>query len=166
MQERGCGMRSACNVGDVGSADNRKARLLIVEDETLIATYLSELLGFLGCDVCARATSGLAALKAAERDRPDLAIVDIGLPGGMDGVNTAYLLRRQFDIPSIFLSGASNTALLARARMVQAPAFIEKPFTLDDVERAIKAALPRRPDGRLESGIPGGAAKGSADPKR
>jgi DNA-binding NarL/FixJ family response regulator len=59
----------------------------------------------------------------------------------MDGISTASLLRERFDIPSIFLSGASSAALLARARSVQPPGFIHKPFMPDDIERAVSAAF-------------------------
>lgn len=115
LQERGFEARPACNVAEPGASGSGKPRLLIVEDESLISRYLADLLGQLGYGVSACVASGHAALEAAARDRPDLAIVDIGLAGGMDGISTACLLRQRFDTPSIFLSGASDAALLARA---------------------------------------------------
>ena len=127
--------------------DGTKKRLLVVEDERLIGLYLMELLTELKYDVCAQTSSGLSALKIAERDRPDLAIVDIGLVGNMDGISTALHLRERFNIPTIFLSGTSDAVLLERAQAAQCLGFIQKPFMPDDIERAVKAAFARDPNG-------------------
>jgi DNA-binding NarL/FixJ family response regulator len=163
LQERGSEARRACNGAESGGSGGRSRRLLIVEDEHLIAQYLADLLEQLGYSVCAQVGSGTAALSAADRDRPDLALVDIGLAGAMDGIRTACLLRQRFDIPSIFVSGTSNAALLARARVARPPGFIQKPFMPDEIERALDTAFARRTGKPLDDMRPGGTAGGKSD---
>lgn len=163
MANRGLAARGACNADEAGVSGGGKPRILIVEDEALIAQYLADLLRQLGYCVCGHAASGDAALKAAERGRPNLALVDIGLAGSMDGIRTACLLLQKFDIRSIFLSGTSNAALLARARLAQPPGFIQKPFMPDEIERAVRAAFARRLDGAMGDTEPTGTIAGKSD---
>lgn len=116
------------------------ARVLVIEDEGAIARYLVDLLQALDYDTCPPAASGTAGLKTAEAERPDVAIVDIGLLGDMDGIQTVETLRDRFGIPSIFLSGTIDGAVLARARTVNPLGFIQKPFMPREVELAMAAA--------------------------
>lgn len=126
---------------ECGTRAGRKGRLLVVEDETLIAEYLVDLLAALGHEVCPPASTGLSALRIADSDRPDLAIVDIGLAGKMDGIETACELRARFGISSIFLSGASNAAVLERANAAGGAGFVQKPFLANEIERAVDQAF-------------------------
>ncbi len=80
-------------------------------------------------------------MEFARATKPDLALVDIGLRGKTDGIATAEQLRAQFEIPTIFLSGNSNSATLERAMMVGPVDFIEKPFRPERLVAALEKAL-------------------------
>ncbi len=116
-------------------------RILVVEDETLIALYLIELLSDLEYDVSGPAASASRALRLAEEVRPDLALVDIGLTGRADGIAIALELRERFDIPTIFLSGTSDPATVSRAKLAAPVDFIHKPFAAGQLEAALKGAF-------------------------
>lgn len=124
----------------VASSDSRKrARILIVEDEALVASYIEEVLVEAGFEVAGVASSGPEALSLAE-NRPTLALVDIRLTGPIDGIELACLLR-QSGIPSIFLSGLFDAATMDRAATAQPLGFLAKPFLPSQVFRAIERAL-------------------------
>ena len=75
---------------------------------------------------------------------PDLALVDIKLAGPMDGIEVAQLLRRRFNVPSIFLSGVADPAMMRAGAQGAAPlGFLEKPFRPSQVFNALQRALAR-----------------------
>ncbi len=113
----------------------------MVEDETLIALYLVELLADLDYDVFGPAASAVRALRLAEDVRPDLALVDIGLTGRADGIAIAVELRDRLGIPTIFLSGTSDPATIKRAKLAAPVDFIHKPFAAGQLEAALKGAF-------------------------
>ena len=125
-----------------GSSDSRNAginqhRILVVEDEAIVALYLSDMLEDLSYDLCGMAASGAAALDIAARERPALALVDIGLQGGLDGIETACALRTRFAVSSLFMSGASDADTLERARAVGGRGFLSKPYAGADLKAAL-----------------------------
>lgn len=135
-------LRDAADATSHTAADDQAAgRVLVIEDEGAIARYLVDLLQALNYDTCPPAASGTVGLRTAEAERPDVAIVDIGLLGDMDGIQTVETLRDRFGIPSIFLSGTIDGAVLARARTVNPLGFIQKPFMPREVELAMAAAM-------------------------
>ena len=114
-------------------------RILVVEDETLVALHLSSMLEDLNYDVCGMAPSGAAALDIAGRERPALALVDIGIRGDLDGIETARALRDRFAVPSLFMSGASDAETLQRARDVQACGYLCKPYGMAELKAALES---------------------------
>lgn len=116
-------------------------RILIVEDEILIALYLAELLVDLDYHVSGPVSSAAKALRLAEEARPDLALIDIGLTGRTDGIAIALDLRDRFGIPTIFLSGTADPATISRAKSAAPVDFIHKPFAADQLEAALKGAF-------------------------
>jgi two-component system, response regulator PdtaR len=82
-------------------------RILIVEDEALLALELEETLEQAGFQVVGVTPTCGAALEWAERHSPDLVLMDIGLAGRRDGIEAAMILQRDFGIPSLFLTGIS-----------------------------------------------------------
>src|SRR5690606_33774955 len=90
--------------------------VLIVEDEMIIAYCIADQLEDLQFSVQGIEASGEEALKTAAAKKPDIAIVDVGLRGRLDGVETAIELRRRFDVPSILASGAGGKALAERVK--------------------------------------------------
>ena len=115
--------------------------ILIVEDEALIASYIKEVLGESGFRVAGIAASGREALSLAAETHPALALVDIRLTGPTDGIELACQLRRDFALPSIFLTGLVDAETIERAQVAQPLGFLAKPFLPSQVFNAIQRAL-------------------------
>jgi DNA-binding NarL/FixJ family response regulator len=117
------------------------ARLLIVEDDILLASSLDELLSASGFDVVGIAGSAATALGLAEERHPQLALIDIRLVGPIDGIELAYLFREEFRIPAIFLSGLADPETKERALLAQPIAFLRKPYRASQLYNTIARAL-------------------------
>lgn len=107
----------------------RHARLLIVEDESIVARDLQGRLKRLGYEVCAIAASGADAIEAASQHRPDLVLMDIVLKGDMDGIEAAEVIGRKYRIPAVFLTAYADQQTLQRAKLAVPLGYIVKPFT-------------------------------------
>jgi PAS domain S-box-containing protein len=118
-----------------------KARILVVEDEQLVAEHLRRELVALGYADCAPVASGEEALRAVAETLPDLALMDIKLAGAMDGVEAAERLRAGFDIPVVYLTAYADDATLARARITEPYGYLVKPFTDQELRATIEMAL-------------------------
>jgi two-component system cell cycle sensor histidine kinase/response regulator CckA len=119
--------------------DNTK--ILIVEDERIVATDLRQRLVNQGYTVPTIVSSGEDALLKAAELRPHLVLMDIHLRGEMDGVETATQIRTQFDIPVVYLTASADETTLARARATGPFDYIVKPFEERDLQMAIEMAL-------------------------
>jgi DNA-binding response OmpR family regulator len=126
--------------GDVPN-DPRPARLLIVEDDVLLASALQELLSDSGFEVVGTAGSAAAALSLAKDQNPRLALIDICLVGPIDGIELACRLRDEYRIPTIFLSGLADPEARARALIAEPLGFLRKPYRASRVYNAIEQAL-------------------------
>ena len=115
--------------------------ILVVEDEALVASYITEVLEASGFAVVGVASSGAQALCLADDMQPRLALVDVRLAGPMDGVEVACALRERFAVPTIFLSGMTDAATIERAGAAQPLGFLGKPFRPSQVFNAIEQAL-------------------------
>lgn len=116
-------------------------RVLVVEDEALVAMFLTDVLEDLHYEVCGVAASAADALTIAERERPALALVDINLAGAEDGIATACTLRERFSVGSIFMSGATDPELMERAERAQPHGFLHKPYDADQLKGALEAVF-------------------------
>jgi CheY-like chemotaxis protein len=114
-------------------------RVLIVEDEFLIRLHVEELVNGAGHKVAAAAATGREALAAAERVQPDMALMDIGLAGDMDGVATARELFRRWRIRSLFVS-ANCDQFRDSAADVRPLGFLTKPVSPQRLIQALEAA--------------------------
>lgn len=114
---------------------------MVVEDETLMATELAETLAQMGYDVTGTAASALECLESAEKRRPDLVLMDINLPGNLDGIDAARMLRERFDIPVVFLSGYVDDRTLQRAKHTGALGYLLKPFRRSELKSAVEVGL-------------------------
>ncbi|MES2116137.1 MAG: EAL domain-containing protein [Pseudomonadota bacterium] len=115
--------------------------LLIVEDQAVIAVDLEQKLTKSGYQVCGIAASGEEALELARARHPGLALMDIRLQGTMDGIETAEILRRELDVPVIFLSAYSDETTLQRAKAVSPYAFLIKPYDERELHFNIEMAV-------------------------
>jgi len=129
--------------GEAPTAEQRRASILIVEDEALIASYIRQVLEESGFAVAGIASSGPEAISLASTSKPDLALVDIKLAGPMDGIEVAQLMQTRFKVRSIFLSGHSDPETTARAQAASPLGFLEKPFRPSQVFNALQQALER-----------------------
>lgn len=120
-----------------------KARILLVEDDALVASYIQDVLQESGYAVSGFASTGPEALALAEEEAPDLALVDIRLAGPMDGIEVACLLRQRFSVPSVFLTGLQDADTVERAKVATPFGFLEKPFRPSQVFNALEQALAR-----------------------
>jgi PAS domain S-box-containing protein len=125
-------------------ASNRHCgRVLIVEDEALIAHDMRDRLTRLGFEVCAMVSSGEQALEVTGRQRPDIALMDIKLKGDMDGIELAHTLNERHQIPVIFLTANSDHQTLERAVQTAPFGYLTKPVSERDLSIAIEIALYR-----------------------
>jgi response regulator NasT len=117
-------------------------RLLIAEDETIIRLDLRELLERAGFEVCAEARDGLEAVELARTEQPDLAILDVKMPG-LDGIEAAKRILEERPIPIVILTAYSQQELIARAVEAGVYGYLVKPFRESDLLPAIETARAR-----------------------
>jgi DNA-binding response OmpR family regulator len=119
-------------------------RVLIVEDETLIAEELKERLSRLGFSTIAAVDSAEEGIAIAIQELPDLVLMDIRLRGEKDGLHAAAEIRRQVDVPIVYLTAHSDQATVDRARQTEHDGYILKPFQRHELQSTIEVALQRR----------------------
>ncbi|HEY3273142.1 MAG TPA: PAS domain S-box protein [Methanocella sp.] len=117
------------------------ARLLVVEDESIVARDIQNRLRNLGYDVPVVVAYGDRAVEMAEELRPDLVLMDIFLKGDMDGIKAAELIRARHDIPVIFLTAFADPGTLQRAKVTEPFGYVLKPFEERELLTAIEMAL-------------------------
>lgn len=116
-------------------------KIMIVEDESIVAEDIRRTLIKLGYAVPAVASSGEVAIKKAGEHVPDLILMDIMLKGGMDGIETAKQIRSRFNIPVVFLTAYSDEKILERAKLTEPFGYIIKPFKERELKMNIEVAL-------------------------
>jgi len=118
-----------------------KIRILVVEDEMIIARTLQAQLTELGYEPVGHATDGAQAIAQALALRPDVVLMDVKLRGALDGITAALKILEQANIPSIFLTAYSSPDLLARAKQAAPLGYILKPFSKLDLSTTIEIGL-------------------------
>jgi len=118
--------------------------ILIVEDEGLIALHLSELLENAGYRIADPVFSGEESIRQIRTSQPDIVLMDIALAGQMDGIEAARQIRREHDIPVIFLSAYSDQNRIEEAQEVSPYGYITKPVMDDHLLAMIANALAPR----------------------
>jgi len=118
------------------------ARILVVEDEAVVAMSECFVLESLGYQVTSSVASGEQAIAAAERECPDLVLMDVRLKGRMSGVEAARENHRRFGIPVVFVT-ANDDDELEGDDLPSPGARIPKPFTDEQLERALRQTLGR-----------------------
>jgi CheY-like chemotaxis protein len=103
-------------------------KIFIVEDDMIIQMFIERILDNLGLEVVGEARTGDETIAFLENNRPDFILMDIGLAGDKDGVETAEIINKLYQIPIIFLTGNSDKPTLERAKMTQPVGFINKPI--------------------------------------
>jgi signal transduction histidine kinase/AmiR/NasT family two-component response regulator len=118
-------------------------RILVVEDETIVAENIRKKLNDLNYIVVGVESTGEAAIAQAEILRPDLILMDIGLAGRIDGVVAAGRIRNRFDIPVLYLTAYADEEVLERAKLTEPAGFLIKPFERRELRTTIETSLYR-----------------------
>ncbi|MFW6313759.1 MAG: response regulator, partial [Spirochaetota bacterium] len=103
-------------------------KILVVEDERIIALDLRRRLERFGYTVVGMATEANEAIELAGRELPDLVLMDIFLSNGSDGVTAATEIRKQFRIPVVFLTAYADETTIQRAKIAEPVGYVLKPF--------------------------------------
>lgn len=117
------------------------ARVLIVEDEVIVAKDIELMLRSFGYTVCSIVRTGEEGVQRVSQTLPDLVMMDIGLKGEIDGIEAARRIREAHDIPLVYLTAITDESTFARARETDPYGFICKPFEEKDVRSIVELAL-------------------------
>ena len=112
-------------------------RIVIVEDDLIIQMFLSKVLSKAGYLVVGEARKSDEAITIIKETKPDLVLMDIGIAGKKDGIETANLLNQEFNIPHVFITGNADEATLKRARTTNPIEFIFKPIDEDRLKKQL-----------------------------
>ena len=117
------------------------ARILVVEDEHIVAVDLQRRLTIFGYEVAAIAMAGEEAVQKAVETKPDLVLMDITLKGDMDGIETCIAIRERIEVPVVYLTAHADDITLQRAKMTNPLGYILKPFEERELYTTIEMAL-------------------------
>jgi len=112
-------------------------RIMVVDDESLIAMALNDQLEYLGHEVVGTASAAQEAVDLASQQQPDLILMDVYLGGGMDGLDAAEQINAARSTPIVILTGFPDKALVERGRSCGVVAHLLKPIDLDDLREAV-----------------------------
>jgi two-component system, LytTR family, response regulator LytT len=118
-----------------------KLKIGIVEDEMIIAHSMAATLEAIGYEVASVASSYDEAIIMLHEEKPDLVVLDINIRGKKDGIDIAWHIKNEYDIPFIFLTAIADIETLNRAKQTQPPAYLVKPFSRDDLFTSIEICL-------------------------
>jgi PAS domain S-box-containing protein len=121
--------------------DEQQTKILIVEDENIVAKDIQNTLKSLGYLVAGIAASGEDAIQKAGETRPDLVLMDIMLRGYQDGVEAAQRIQAQYNIPVIYLTAYTDDKTLQRAKITEPYGYLLKPFEERELHIAIEMAI-------------------------
>ena len=122
--------------------------ILIVEDEAIVALDLARKLGRLGYTVCGSTARGEDAIALVREQHPTLVLMDIHLAGEMDGMEAAEHIRREYDVPVLYLTAHADNVALDRAKHTEPFSFIPKPFDEHELDSHIAMALSKHQNER------------------
>lgn len=120
------------------------SNILVVDDEAIIAMQLEERLNAMGYTVSGIAASGEDAIEKARRLNPDLVLMDIVMPGRLNGIEAAKTVAEELDIPVVFVTSFADDATIAKAKLVGPYGYIVKPFNELEIKAGIEVALFRK----------------------
>ncbi|MCK5196471.1 MAG: response regulator, partial [Desulfobulbaceae bacterium] len=116
-------------------------KIIVVDDEVVIALGLQERLTTMGYEVIDIAHTGEEAVEKARNLRPDLMLLDIMIPGKLDGIQVAETVKSELDIPVIFITAFSEDQIIERAKQAEPYSYIVKPLQDRELKAAIEVAL-------------------------
>jgi CheY-like chemotaxis protein/DNA-binding PadR family transcriptional regulator len=120
------------------------SNILVVDDEAIITMQLEERLSAMGYTVAGMAATGEEAIEKARRVRPDLVLMDIVMPGRMNGIEAAKIITGELDIPVVFVTSYADDTIIEKAKQVRPYGYIVKPFNELEIKAAVEVALFRK----------------------
>ncbi len=118
-----------------------ETKILIVEDEAIVAEDIHNSLQSLGYIISATVSSGEEAITKIEKDKPDLVLMDIVLKGDMDGIEVAGQIHSRFNIPVVYLTAFTDKKTIERAKLTEPFGYIVKPFEDRELHSTVEMAL-------------------------
>ena len=118
-----------------------KVKILVVEDESIVAKDIQNSLKKLGYHVPTTVSSAEKAIEEVEENRPDLILMDIMLKGQMSGIEAANVIKERFGVPLIFLTAYADDNTLSKAKITEPYGYIIKPFKEKELQTTIEMAL-------------------------
>lgn len=118
-----------------------KVKILVVEDESIVAKDIQNSLKKLGYQVPTTVSSAEKAIEEVEENRPDLILMDIMLKGQMSGIEAANIIKERFGVPLIFLTAYADDNTLSKAKITEPYGYIIKPFKEKELQTTIEMAL-------------------------
>lgn len=116
-------------------------KIIIIEDEALIAAEIKSTLGLLGHTVVGHAMNGDKALDLFAKEEADLILLDINIKGTLSGIDLAKVLRAKYSVPFVFLTSFSDKMTLDQVKQTSPYGYIVKPFNEHDLKVNIELAL-------------------------
>ncbi len=126
------------------SAGRLPSRILIVEDESVVATNLQQSLTEMGYQVIDWVPTGEAGIELAAREHPDLVLMDIHLAGALNGIQSARRIWQQLQIPIVYCTAHADLETLKAVQTTESYGYVVKPFQSVAVRAAVELALARR----------------------
>ncbi|HUT38636.1 MAG TPA: response regulator [Methanoregula sp.] len=120
------------------------AKILVVDDEAIITMQLEERLSTMGYTVAGMAATGEEAIDKARQVKPDLVLMDIVMPGKMNGIEAAKIIAEELHIPVVFVTSYADDTVIEKAKHVRPYGYIVKPFNELEIKAAIEVALFRK----------------------
>lgn len=120
--------------------ENYPQKVLIVEDEMIIALMIEKMIINLGHTVIDKVTTGEAAIEVAGKSSPDIILMDIRLQGELDGIEAMEKIREHSEVPVIFITGNSDESYRKRVEKTDPLDFLTKPISLNDLSRSFSRA--------------------------
>lgn len=118
-----------------------KINVLVVEDESIVSKDIQHSLKKLGYNVVGAAATGEKAIELVRSEKPDVVLMDIMLKGDMSGIDTAEIVKKEVNIPVIYLTAYADEATLAKAKITEPYGYIIKPFKEIDLHTSIEMAI-------------------------
>lgn len=118
-------------------ANDLRGTVLIVEDDLLLSMVEERLISTLGFQVIGKATTGEEAIQKVAELTPDIIVMDILLKGPMNGIEAMKAIRKQSEVPVIYLSGSADESYLNSARETNFAGYLTKPVTLEDLKKPL-----------------------------
>jgi len=126
-----------------GSRMERTVKILLVEDEVVIAMLLRKQLANIGYPVLGHVTTGEKAIVSANQNPPDIILMDIRLAGEIDGIEAAETIKAKVDVPIIFITGYDDKEIRERAEKIEPIGFLIKPLDVFSLKTILDARFKR-----------------------